>query len=189
MGYSPWGRKESDTTEWLSLSAFLTLLWRQTLHLWTHTPLLCGLLSKGKKTLSTHAGWRREPDIVRSRKSPETSALTEQAPSPKTRVYLQLTRYWQEYTMLFFRASVSTDIGKCWEKENYLFFVFFWTFYFVLGYSRLTMLWQFQVNREGTQPHIYVYPFSPKLPSQPGCHITLSRVPCATRQVRVGYPF
>ena len=30
------------------------------------------------------------------------------------------------------------------------------------------------VNREGTQPYIYVYPFSPKLPSHPGCHITLS---------------
>ena len=25
---------------------------------------------------------------------------------------------------------------------------------------------------------IYTYPFSPKLPSHPGCHITLSRVPC-----------
>ena len=62
VGYSPWGHKKSDTTEWLSLSAFLTLLRRQTLHLWTHTPLLWGLLGKGKKTLSTHAGWRREPE-------------------------------------------------------------------------------------------------------------------------------
>ena len=26
---------------------------------------------------------------------------------------------------------------------------------------------------------VYTYPFSPKLPSHPGCHITLSRVPCA----------
>ena len=29
-----------------------------------------------------------------------------------------------------------------------------------------------------TQPYIYVYPFSPRLPSHPGCHITWSRVPC-----------
>ena len=27
------------------------------------------------------------------------------------------------------------------------------------------MLWQFQVNSEGTQPYIYMDPFSPKLPS------------------------
>jgi len=29
------------------------------------------------------------------------------------------------------------------------------------------------------QPYLYMYSFSPKLPSYPGCHITLSRVPCA----------
>ena len=57
--------------------------------------------------------------------------------------------------------------------------VFYLTFYFVLGNSQLTMLWQFQVGNKGTQPYIYMYPFSPKLPSHPGCHITLSRVPCA----------
>ena len=28
-----------------------------------------------------------------------------------------------------------------------------------------------------TQPYIYMYPFSSQLPSHPGCHITLSRVP------------
>ena len=37
----------------------------------------------------------------------------------------------------------------------------------------------FKVNSEGTQPYIYMYPFSPKLPSHPGSHITLHRVPCA----------
>ena len=41
------------------------------------------------------------------------------------------------------------------------------------------MLWQFHVNHGGTQPHMYMYPFSPKLPSHPGWHITLSRAPCA----------
>ena len=38
----------------------------------------------------------------------------------------------------------------------------------------ITMLWWFLVNSEGTQPHIYEYPFSPKLPSHPACHLTLS---------------
>ena len=56
--------------------------------------------------------------------------------------------------------------------------LFFFTFYFILGYSQLTMLWQFQVNSEGTQP--YLYPFSPKLPSHPGCHTALSSSLCYT---------
>ena len=32
------------------------------------------------------------------------------------------------------------------------------------------MLWWFQVLSKATQPNIYMYPFSPKLPSHPGCH-------------------
>ena len=53
---------------------------------------------------------------------------------------------------------------------------FFKTFYFVLEYSQLAMLWWFQVNSEGTQPYVFMYPFSPKLPSHPVCHITLSQL-------------
>ena len=45
--------------------------------------------------------------------------------------------------------------------------------------SWLTMLWPFQVYGEGIQPHIHMRSFSPKLPSHPGCHIALSRIPCA----------
>ena len=56
-----------------------------------------------------------------------------------------------------------------WLKKNY----------FLLGYSWLAVLWYFQVNSQGTQPYTYMYPFSPKLPSHPGCRITLSRVPYA----------
>ena len=41
----------------------------------------------------------------------------------------------------------------------------------------ITMLWWFLVNSEGTQPHIYEYLFSPKLPSHPACHLTLSIEP------------
>ena len=45
---------------------------------------------------------------------------------------------------------------------------------FCFGINRLTMLWEFQVNSEETQPYIYMYPFSPKLPSHPGCSISLN---------------
>lgn len=38
------------------------------------------------------------------------------------------------------------------------------------------MLQQFQVNNKGTQLYVHMYPFSPKLPSHPGCHMTLSRI-------------
>lgn len=34
---------------------------------------------------------------------------------------------------------------------------------------------------EGIQPYTCMYLLSPKHPSPPGCHITLSRVPCAVR--------
>ena len=37
--------------------------------------------------------------------------------------------------------------------------------------------------------HIHVYPFSPKAPSHPGCHITLSRISSAMRYILFGYPF
>ena len=74
------------------------------------------------------------------------------------------------------------DRGQCryFQLRKVSFFFFkLWTFYFVLGYSSLTMLWSFQLNSEGTQLYIYVYPFSPRPPSHPGWHITLSRVPYA----------
>ena len=45
------------------------------------------------------------------------------------------------------------------------------------------------MNSGGTQPHIYMDPFAPKLPSPPGCHTTLSRGPCVVQQVFVGYLF
>ena len=47
---------------------------------------------------------------------------------------------------------------------------FFLKIYFVLEYSQLTMLWQFQVDTKGTQPYIYMYPYVSFLPSHSGCH-------------------
>ena len=35
------------------------------------------------------------------------------------------------------------------------------------------------VDSKETQPFIYMYPFSPKLSSHPGCNITFDRVPPA----------
>ena len=55
--------------------------------------------------------------------------------------------------------------------------------------SWLTMLWQIRVDSKETQPYIYKYLFSRKLPSHPGYHITLSRVPSTIEQGLVGYPF
>ena len=81
----------------------------------------------------------------------------------------------------FCKSHILDITSKCnssWLLRAHSIF-FFNPFYFVLEYSRLTMLWWFQVNSEGTQPHIYMYPFSPKLPSHLGYPITLSRVFCA----------
>lgn len=54
-------------------------------------------------------------------------------------------------------------------------FYFFKTFYFAVGCGQLT-LWQFQVSNKWTQSSLYMYPFSHKLLSHPGCRKTLSRV-------------
>ena len=61
-------------------------------------------------------------------------------------------------------------------EENEVFFPLFKTFNFILEDSQLTMLWKFQVHSHMTQPYIYRHPFSPKFPTHPGCHVTLSRV-------------
>ena len=65
-------------------------------------------------------------------------------------------------------------------RSTFLSFLLFKLFVLYWGlYSQLTMLWKFQVDDKGTQSHVYIYPFSPKFPFHPGCHLTLSRVPCA----------
>ena len=46
------------------------------------------------------------------------------------------------------------------------------------------MLHQFRLDSKGTQPYTYMYPFSPKLTSHPGGHMTVSRVPCAVGSVQ-----
>ena len=66
-------------------------------------------------------------------------------------------------------------------------FFSFLIFHFCVGIQPTDTVVIVQVNSEGTQPYIYMGPFSPRLPSHPGCHITLSRVPCALQQVLGSY--
>ena len=75
-------------------------------------------------------------------------------------------------------------LSKTFQQSIFSLFVFFFLmFYFALEYSQLTTLLQFQVDSKGTEPHVYMSPFSSKHPSHPGCHVTLSRVPCAIPQI------
>ena len=79
------------------------------------------------------------------------------------------------------RVGVTVESELPWESRTEVAgLLFFLSFYFILEYSwSITVLCYFQVDSKGTQPYLYMYPFSPKLPSHPGCHMTLSRVPCA----------
>ena len=52
---------------------------------------------------------------------------------------------------------------------------FFLNFLFHVGIQPINSVAVVLGDIEGTQPYTYMYPFSPKLPSHPGCHITLSR--------------
>ena len=55
--------------------------------------------------------------------------------------------------------------------------IFIFNFLFI-GVQPITNVVIVSVRQEETQPYIYMYPFSPKLPSHLGCHI-LNTVPCA----------
>ena len=54
--------------------------------------------------------------------------------------------------------KISVSISKKQSLISMPFILFFLNFYFVLQYGWLAMLWQFQENREGTQPYIHMYP-------------------------------
>ena len=86
-----------------------------------------------------------------------------------------------EWVVICFSRGSSQFRGQTLISCNCRWILYSWaageTWY--SGYSGLTTLWYFQVNSKGTQPYVYMYSFSPKLPSHSGCHITLSRVPCA----------
>ena len=60
---------------------------------------------------------------------------------------------------------------------------------FYIGIQPINNVMIVQVDSKWTPSNISMYPFSPQLPSHPGCHITLSRVPRAIQQVLVDYSF
>ena len=71
----------------------------------------------------------------------------------------------------YFLGSV---IGCIKQKSQEDWFYFF-NFLLYIGVQLINNV----ANREGIQPYKYMDPFSPKLPSHPGCQITSSRVTCA----------
>ena len=111
---------------------------------------------------------------------------------------------WQRYILVkqihvlyvtclkIFYIKIKIKQGKCWTVietriRNSSFF-FFFNFY--VGIQMISNA----VIVLGGQHKGLSYTYSPihyphKLPSHPGCSITLSRVPCAIQQDLVGYPF
>ena len=76
----------------------------------------------------------------------------------------------------FLNAHHPTDIGNSFLKTSS---ILFW----VIAYRQC---YSFKWTANRTQPHIHMCPFAPKLPSHPGCHITLNRVPCILQEVLAG---
>ena len=69
-------------------------------------------------------------------------------------------RCWQ---LPWAAALLSTQRSTGWMSGGPVFFL---TYFFVSGYSRLTMLWWFQLNSKRAEPYISMYPLFPKLPSR-----------------------
>ena len=66
-----------------------------------------------------------------------------------------------------------------WNSNTFFFShhacsLYFFSFLFCIGVEPINNV----VRVSGGAP-LYTYPFSPKLPSHPGCHVALSRVSCA----------
>ena len=111
------------------------------------------------------------------------------------------SQMWNTFSNFSLGSCRSTSVDMNYESSFYLLWCwitlrFLKTFYFILGYSWLIMLWWFQVNSGETQPYLYMYLFSPKLLSHPGWHTTCvsprksspvqAGTPRAVRQVLVG---
>ena len=67
----------------------------------------------------------------------------------------------------FFFSSIFQEtpvITAAWFMACCPFYFNFLKLYFILKYSWLTTLWYYQMDRKGTQPYMYMYPFCPKLP-------------------------
>ena len=76
-------------------------------------------------------------------------------PSSWGKIDLTLPNSKRIFGWLWFQMPRLPVVWDCSETS----FFFFFTFYFILEYSQLTM---FVIGSSGTQPYIYVYPFSPE---------------------------
>ena len=70
-----------------------------------------------------------------------------------------------------------------WQVDSYPLYhqgslVLFFNCLFYLGEEPINNVVIVSGGQQRTQPYLYTYPFSLKLSSHSGCHITLSRVPC-----------
>ena len=96
------------------------------------------------------------------------------SPTWWTWVWVNSGRWWWTGRPSVLQFMGSQRVGHDWATElNWtedpmLSVSFFLNFYFILAYSQLIKLWQFQVDSKGTQPYMYVYSHSPSnsLPSR-----------------------
>ena len=104
------------------------------------------------------------------------------ASSSFTQLFLLVT---YDFTLYCVYTS-ETDFCEtaCTPFFNFFIVVQLQYIYFILENGWLTVLWEFQVDSKGTQPHMFMCPFFPRLPSHVSCHVTLSRVPCAITNSR-----
>ena len=95
IGYSPWGCKESDTTEWLHFTHFILYHWGRN---WRPTPVFSPGESYGQRSLVGHGPWgRRESD---------TTEVTEHA----HKSFLDPEDIWQHFrTELLFSHYVMSN--------------------------------------------------------------------------------
>ena len=77
------------------------------------------------------------------------------------------------------QGQLQFSCNDCYPCCNYIYIYIYINLFVILKYNWLKMLWQFQMGSKGIKLYIYLYLFFPKVPSYPGCHIILSRVPCA----------
>ena len=90
--------------------------------------------------------------------------------------------FWLYLSAWLYSQSQEHHLGsRTLHRLNLVPFFLFFKFSFVLKYRHLTTSWYFQGKSERAQQYMYLHPFSPKLPSHPGCHITLGRAPCAIK--------
>ena len=76
-------------------------------------------------------------------------------------VHLTLMNFCTLFCIIYI-FCLTFQTHMCPKMEAFHRPLLFTCFILYLGYSQLTMLWQFQLNSKGTEPYIYTYPFPPQ---------------------------